>query len=108
MTMKTPEMEVVRFNESDVIVASGNSVPVPAQSFVLQNWKNGNLGDATVDGEGKEGALNWLNKIGDGHTFQYKQNAAVDAKKLYDYEETGTILDGIYVKDANSNNWWCQ
>ena len=26
MTMKTPEMEVVRFNESDVIVASGNVV----------------------------------------------------------------------------------
>ncbi len=26
MTMKTPEMEVVRFNESDVIVASGTPV----------------------------------------------------------------------------------
>ena len=36
MTMKTPEMEVVRFNESDVIVASGT-----IKSFALRNWKNG-------------------------------------------------------------------
>ncbi len=103
MTMKTPEMEVVRFNESDVIVASGN-----IQSFALTNWYNGPKGDGLIDGEGKDKAIHWLENLGEGHTFQYQNNQKVSAKSLYDYEETGTIQDGIYIKDANSNNWWCQ
>ena len=46
MTMKTPEMEVVRFNESDVIVAS--SVPVVEHTNVrIANLGTGIVGDAT-------------------------------------------------------------
>lgn len=101
MTMKTPEMEVVRFNESDVIVASGSS-------FVLAKWKNGPTGDATVNGEGKAAAETWLNNLGEGHFFQYKENEKVAATHLYDYEETGTIMDGTYTKVPGENRWWCQ
>ena len=103
MTMKTPEMEVVRFNESDVIVASGT-----IQSFALRNWKNGTDDDATVNGLGKRDALGFLSTLGEGYTFQYgNEGQKVSASHLYDYEETGTILDGIYTKDGETN-WLCR
>lgn len=101
MTMKTPEMEVVRFNESDVIVASG------IQSFALRNWNNGQKDDGTVNGLQKADAITWLENLGEGFTFQYKDNEKVSASHLYNYEETGTIQDGIYTKDGEKN-WWCQ
>jgi len=44
MTMKTPEMEVVRFSESDVIVASG---PVEHTNVRIQNLGTGKVGDAS-------------------------------------------------------------
>lgn len=103
MTMKTPEMEVVRFNESDVIVASGT-----IQSFSLAKWNNGPKDDATVNGLGKSDAISWLSNLGEGHTFQYKEKDAVAAENLYNYEETGTIQDGIYYKVDGENRWWCQ
>ena len=101
MTMKTPEMEVVRFNEADVLAASG------IQSFALKNWNNGPKDDATVNGIGKDGALSFLSTLGEGYTFQYGEGGQkVSASHLYDYEETGTILDGIYTKDGETN-WMC-
>lgn len=103
MTMKTPEMEVVRFNESDVIVASGH-----IQSFALAKWTNGTKDDATVNGLTKNKAEEWLENLGTGHTFQYKENTPVSAASLYNYEETGTIQDGIYTKVEGENRWWCQ
>lgn len=102
MTMTKPEMEVVRFNEADVIVASG------IQSFALAKWKNGTNGDATVDGQGKSAAQHWLDNLGEGHTFQYQNGPKVSAKNLFDYEETGDIMDGVYTKVDGENNWWCQ
>ena len=46
MTMKTPEMEVVRFNEADVLAASG---PQPAEHTYLKiaGVGTGIVGDAT-------------------------------------------------------------
>ena len=97
-------MEVVRFNEADVIVASGAHV----QSFALEKWNNGTKNDATVNGQSKASAINWLENLGTGHTFQYKSNDPVSAASLYDYEETTTIQDGIYTKVDGENRWWCQ
>ena len=46
MTMKTPEMEVVRFTESDVMCASG---PVVEHKYARTNgWGNSLKGDATI------------------------------------------------------------
>ena len=104
MTMKTPEMEVVRFNESDVIVASGNPV---VDSFTLSKFNNGTTNDGTVNGLAKADAINWLHNLGEGHTFQYKNNDKVSARNLYDFEETGDIEDGIYYRDGETN-WLCQ
>ena len=39
--MKTPEMDVIRFNESDVIVASGD--PVPANTLRLTGFNSGSV-----------------------------------------------------------------
>lgn len=47
MTMKTPEMEVVRFNESDVIVASGDPVLAHKNADVM-NFGIGTVGDAQI------------------------------------------------------------
>ena len=103
MTMKTPEMEVVRFNEADVLAASGT-----IQSFALAKWNNGPKNDATVNGLGKDDALGFLSTLGEGYTFQYGEGGQkVSASHLYDYEETGTILDGIYTKDGETN-WLCR
>ena len=47
MTMKTPEMEVVRFSESDVIVASSIPQPYEHRYVTIANLGTGTVGDAT-------------------------------------------------------------
>ena len=46
MTMKTPEMEVVRFGESDVIVAS--STPIDDKYYSIMNSWGGKSKDASI------------------------------------------------------------
>lgn len=46
MTMKTPEVEVVRFSESDVIVAS--SLPVDDKYYSIMNNWGGKSKDASI------------------------------------------------------------
>lgn len=73
MTMKKPEMEVVRFNESDVIVASG---PVPVlHTTVVRGFNNEIPHDGEVSFQGitykDAGALNSaLSENGLSGTFQ--------------------------------------
>ncbi len=47
MTMKTPEMEVVRLNESDVIVASG-PIPVDKNFYATTSGWGGATGGASL------------------------------------------------------------
>ncbi len=60
MKMETPKMDVVRFGEADVIVASGN--PVEHRYATLSNWGTGSVGDATVS-------------YSNGHDFTYSYDS---------------------------------
>ena len=53
--MTTPEMNVIRFNEADVIVASGND---PMRSFTVSGVGNGIRRDATINYYNKEYKVN--------------------------------------------------
>lgn len=95
MTMTKPEMDVVRFNESDVIVASS--------TLGLMNMNNNVAGDAKVAMGGKEYTVgeykDFLNGLG-GHTnvsFQ-KDNNKASLENLNAEEDKHTITDGIYTK----------
>ena len=60
--MKMPEMDVVRFNESDVIVASGDP-----KTFALINMGNGIAGDSRII------------YMGDEYTDSYQDTQALTA-----------------------------
>ena len=49
--MNTPKMDVVRFKEADVVVASGAAVP---QSMTVTGWKDGTKGNMIMNYGGQE------------------------------------------------------
>ena len=111
MTMKTPEMEVVRFSESDVIVAS----PVVPASYVLTKFYNGTNDDAELNGKNLNTVQDILKGMGEHTYFQYKNNPKVRATELHAQEESGHILDGEYFDQGETINgtdvtrlWLCQ
>ena len=112
MTMKTPEMEVVRFNESDVIVASG-----PAKA-VFMGFNDGTPNTATINGSSVQSYEDMLDLLGDKSDswFKYKNNTPVNAKNLLDEEETNVLGNGTYVDQGKvtlgdityERLWWNQ
>ena len=80
-TMTNPEMNVIRFNEADVIVASGDD---PMRSFTVTNVCNGISGDATI---------NYCNK-------EYKADKPFDADVLENTLEANGLRPYCY----NSSN----
>ena len=102
--MTVPSMEVVRFKEDDIIVASG------FEGILLAGFNNGTKEDATVNGYH---ILDYVNiyKLIHGHSevyFRYNGNAAVKAEDLLDHEENKSLHDGIYTGayDNNGNAVW--
>jgi len=83
--MKTPEMEVVRFSESDVIVASG---PVPGPSehryVTISNLGTGSVGDAT-----------W--------TYKNGSTSVVTFDRYVEDKEHGTLFGGVSYHSGNSS-----
>lgn len=111
MTMKTPEMEVVRFSESDVIVAS----PVGPQSYALTKFANGTPGDGELNGKNLSTVQDILAGMGEHTYFQYQNNPKVRATDLQSNEESGLLHDGIYVDQGEkitgtdiTRLWLCQ
>ena len=113
MTMTKPEMDVVRFNESDVIVASG-PIPQPVTKFIFKNFNNGVDGDATMN-DVKVGPFEEITAgLGDYSKsyFQYKDNKKVHFGDLHNNEENNVLGDGTYVKtgeftiDGDIFNLW--
>ena len=105
MTMKTPEMEVVRFNESDVIVASGNS-------YQLFGFGDGTPNTGKINAHSVSDFQDILGGMGQHTYFQYQQNDKVRATDLQDKEESGLLKDGVYVDKGLIDNtedrlWWC-
>ncbi len=84
MTMKTPEMEVVRFSESDVIVASGPSPVVEHRYVTISNLGTGVVGDAQ-----------W--KYENGIT------TTVSIKKYEEDKHNGTLYGGVVYHSGNNS-----
>ena len=104
MKMETPKMDVVRFEEADVLAASNDRI-------ALTGFNNGNYGDATVDGKS---VANFVSTLEVTHAevdvfFQYNGNAAVNGKQLTSHEEDNSLKDGVYDYDSASHTWvWYQ
>lgn len=101
-TMRTPKMDVVRFTESDVIVASSKNY----DNLSLAKYNNGTLEDATINGD----SIATFVRVADSlHTntssiFLYDHGNSVSVSQLLDKEETNTITDGTY--EWNGTNGW--
>ena len=105
MKMETPKMDVVRFQEADVIVASGDD------TLALTKFNNGEAGDAMVDGKSVADFVATLEKThADVNVFfQYNGNSAVNGKYLAAHEEDNSLADGVYTYNANNHTWtWLQ
>lgn len=95
MTMKTPEMEVVRFSESDVIVASAN--------LGLKNMNDNIAKNAIIEVGGQthsvESYKNLLDAVSGQSNVKFKKdNYTVALENLSGEEDRDTITDGIYSK----------
>ena len=99
MTMTKPEMDVVRFNESDVIVASGI-----ADSFVVTGASDGISGNMLIDGGTVESFEETLRKTHSNTNayFKYKENTPVHVKDLADHDTEGALGDGTYYDQGES------
>ncbi len=115
--MRKPEMSVVRFTESDVIVASGNERRIVPQSFDLTGCTGGVAGDGTVTYSNISYSLDSADSVnsfiaaigGDGirHAGIQSGSTPYSLKNTLNYEvSTGAknFLDGTYV--YNSSATW--
>ena len=113
MTMTKPEMDVVRFSESDVIVASSI-----ADSFKVTGSNNGVSGDMLIDGMSVKAFEEALKKIhpNSNSYFRYQNNDPVHVQNLLNHDVNGSINDGTYVDqgeqqittDIFGRLWQCQ
>lgn len=112
MTMKTPEMEVVRFSESDVIVASGEA------KAVFQGFNDGKANTATINGNSVQSYTQMIDLLGgeSDSWFRYGFKDPVHASNLLKEEETGNLGNGTYVDQGRvtigettyERLWWNQ
>ncbi len=104
MTMKTPEMEVVRFSESDVIVASS--------TLGLMNMNNNTKDDIYMSVGGKDYTVKDFKDTlvaVSGHTnvsFRKGEHTS-SLENLTSHEDKNTITDGLYSKiiDGSETIW---
>ena len=109
MTMKTPEMEVVRFEEADVIVASGF-----ATKFGSVQNAGGTKGDLKVTINGHSYNYDTLATgindgiyAGLGSINCSKDSNSKSLKKLFDDDENNGAYDGYYESyDDGFNYIW--
>ena len=120
--MKMPEMSVVRFNESDVIVASA-----PAGTWIRlvkfgdgeQNTatitRGGNVIFSNIHSQGFDPAdyqLDDFTRYGGGYTFQTNGAGPVSLNGLIEMDNTGSTnpgVDGYYEWDGNGTfSYKCQ
>ena len=104
MTMKTPEMEVVRFSESDVIVASS--------TLGLMNMNNGTKDDIYISSGGKNYTVkdfkDTLEALSGHSNVSFKKGEYTSSlENLTSHEDMYTITDGLYSKViAGSETIW--
>ena len=97
MKMETPKMDVVRFQEADVLAASGPQPVIEHRYATLSNWGTGTVGDASV---------NYSN--GHSHTYSYDElyglldNGALDGSQTYSVGGDSVTL-GTLVRGGDAN-----
>lgn len=113
MTMKTPEMEVVRFSESDVMCASTPDITAfkitGSNDGVADNMKINNVDVSAFETIFKETATS-------NSYFKYQQNKPVHIAELDKHDVTGDLNDGTYVDQGildfdgivGGRLWLCQ
>ena len=98
MKMETPKMDVVRFQEADVLAASTPTPgPLPT-SFALTGFNDKSAGNAKIDGADAtttEQISAKLEAFGNSY-FQYQSNTPVHFGELHNSDYEGPIEDGIY------------
>lgn len=115
MKMETPKMDVVRFQEADVIVASG--IIEDTRSFAkLSGWEVDPVGKATVsfkigaNGTYTDHDYDEINKTPEiyGLTFKNKNNNEITLSELATTDEKYGEFNGTYVRTAESYYSWYQ
>ena len=98
MKMETPKMDVVRFQEADVLAAS---------PLALTKFNDGTYGNA---GMGKHSVAEWIEILNETQSssdvfFKYNGNEKVAAKDLTAHEEDNSLRDGTYHFNAAEHTW---
>ena len=112
--MAIPTMDVVRFKEDDVIVASGGplrplSLPVTAETLNLEGFGDGKMHNAFINfSDGSRKSAMDIRKA--EMWFTCGDDVKVSAKFLhqYDKKKNGKILNGDYNYDHDDEygTWW--
>ncbi len=116
MTMKTPEMEVVRFSESDVIVASGPSPITEHRNVNVTGLGVGSVGDATwTYTNGSTSVVNITKYQEDQHNNTLRgevryisgEHATTLGDMVSGGDADGLFIDfnGFYETFDNGNSW---
>ena len=98
-------MDVVRFKEDDVIVASIGPQPVPGPLvfYKLANFNDGIADNATIDGLSISETVTVLKKGEAAETGIYflanDDKTRVELENLVDHDITGIISNGDYYND---------
>ena len=109
MKMETPKMDVVRFNEADVIVASGDH----RRMATLAGWANGNPADATLSFTNGSNVTYTWNQIQDmtehdlgGLNFTNASGNSATIEQLASDEESYGDWNGTYVRSSKGQYDW--
>ncbi|WP_294480844.1 hypothetical protein [uncultured Ruminococcus sp.] len=97
-TMKRPEMEVVRFKEADIIVASGNIATLSGFNDNVYHNAQIQYGNNTYD---RTNYTDFPHPKGNFTIFQYEAGEADVLDHMFGSEDTGTDYDGTYKWDKN-------
>lgn len=106
MKMERPEVDVVRFKESDVIVASGPIPPMPVQTLDVRGVNDSTANNITLDGVSVDTYEKLAEKLGgqSNSYFQHNGNRVVHESELFAVEDLGILADGIYTQNGTYND----
>ena len=113
MKMETPKMDVVRFQEADVLAASGIIVN-NRKNATLFGWENTVDGDATLtftDAEGKNPTVHTYQELHQDpeiYTLVFIKDAdnSVSLSDLASREDTYGQFNGTYTRGTDGKYYW--
>ncbi len=111
MKMETPKMDVVRFQEADVIVASNG---LDKKLATLAGWGDGTSGNATLtftDGNGQNATVHPYSEIHQDSEiynlwFINNNNDSVNLSAMANDENSYSEFNGHYERKADGKYYW--